>query len=204
MSPAERRAAIVAATGPLLAQYGGDVTTRQIAEAAGIAEGTIFRAFPDKRALFLAVAEEAVNPPTGPAEMATAIAARRGLPDQVAAVVDLLVARMENSMRVMMALRPVLLAEGAEQTAAGKPPGPPEFVVEANRQLLGTLADLLFGPHAEQLRVPPVRAALVLRSLVFGAWHPGMPDAEHRLSAADIADVVLDGILAGARGTGPR
>ncbi|MCU1430433.1 MAG: DNA-binding transcriptional regulator, AcrR family, partial [Actinomycetia bacterium] len=36
---------IVAATLPLLLEHGDRVTSRQIAEAAGIAEGTIFRAF---------------------------------------------------------------------------------------------------------------------------------------------------------------
>ena len=39
---------IVEATLPLLLEHGEMVTTRQIAEAAGIAEGTIFRVFADK------------------------------------------------------------------------------------------------------------------------------------------------------------
>ena len=52
MLPAdERRAAIVEAARPLLLEHGEMVTTKQIAEAAGIAEGTIFRAFPDKDAV---------------------------------------------------------------------------------------------------------------------------------------------------------
>ena len=45
LSPDERRRAIVDAVLPLLIEHGRAVTTRQMAEAAGIAEGTIFRVF---------------------------------------------------------------------------------------------------------------------------------------------------------------
>ena len=44
----ERRDQIVDAALPLLREHGRQVTTRQIADAAGIAEGTIFRAFASK------------------------------------------------------------------------------------------------------------------------------------------------------------
>ena len=74
MAPDERRRAIVDAVVPLLLEHGDDVTTRQIAEAAGIAEGTIFRVFPDKAALLLAAAEEIINPATGRAELEAALA----------------------------------------------------------------------------------------------------------------------------------
>ena len=62
MAPDDRRKAIVDVVVPLLLDHGGEVSTRQIAEAAGIAEGTIFRVFPDKNALWLAVAERTLDP----------------------------------------------------------------------------------------------------------------------------------------------
>jgi AcrR family transcriptional regulator len=194
MAPDARRKAIVEATLPLLVQHGGGVTTRQIAEAAGIAEGTIFRVFEDKRALFLAAAESVMNPPGGREALARTLSELDGLEARVVAVVERLVARMEQSMLVMMALRSVLMAERASAPPDEARPGPPAFVVESNRQLLADLTEVLFAPHADELRVPPGRAALVLRSLVFGAWHPGMPFADHPFTPAEVADAVLRGV----------
>src|SRR5882757_10079785 len=51
MGADERREAIAVAAIPLLAEHGSDVTTGQIARAAGIAEGTVFRVFKDKQEL---------------------------------------------------------------------------------------------------------------------------------------------------------
>ena len=62
MPPEARRAAIVEATLPLLLERGAGISTRQIAEAAGIAEGTIFRVFPDKDAVVQAAIEQAIDP----------------------------------------------------------------------------------------------------------------------------------------------
>src|SRR5660398_293669 len=51
MSVEDRRESILDAVVPLLLSQGADVTTKDIADAAGIAEGTIFRAFVDKEEL---------------------------------------------------------------------------------------------------------------------------------------------------------
>ena len=55
----ERRAALIAATVPVLERFGLDVSTKQIADAAGIAEGTIFRAFATKDELLDLLADAA-------------------------------------------------------------------------------------------------------------------------------------------------
>src|SRR5437660_8070481 len=57
----ERRSMIVAAALPLLLEHGDRVTSRQIAHAAGIAEGTIFRAFRDKDEVIAAVIDMALD-----------------------------------------------------------------------------------------------------------------------------------------------
>ena len=47
-APSDRRASLVEVTIPLLREHGTALTTKQVAEAAGIAEGTVFRAFGTK------------------------------------------------------------------------------------------------------------------------------------------------------------
>jgi AcrR family transcriptional regulator len=189
MAPEDRRKAIIAATLPLLREHGAAVTTKQVAEAAGIAEGTIFRVFPDKRALLLAAAHEVVSPEGAREAMAADLARVPRLEDKVTATVKHLLEMLDEAMAVMMALRPLLVEPGE----APRRPGPPQFVAESNRQLLQNLADLLFAPHADELRLEPARAAVVLRSLVFGTWHPGTEPAA-RLSPEEIADVCLRGV----------
>lgn len=53
---------LVDAITPLLTEFGGAVTTKQIAERAGIAEGTIFRAFGTKEELIQAAVARQLDP----------------------------------------------------------------------------------------------------------------------------------------------
>lgn len=62
LSPQQRRAALIEATIPLLREHGTDVSTRQIADAAGVAEGTIFSVFKDKASLLRAAVVAALDP----------------------------------------------------------------------------------------------------------------------------------------------
>ena len=65
LAPDDRRAALIDATLPLLCEHGMAVSTRQIADAAGVAEGTIFRAFPDKTSLIVATVLRGTDPAGG-------------------------------------------------------------------------------------------------------------------------------------------
>jgi AcrR family transcriptional regulator len=62
LPPDERREAILDAVLPIIKEHGRNASTRQLAEAAGVAEGTLFRAFGDKDSLFDAVARRVLDP----------------------------------------------------------------------------------------------------------------------------------------------
>lgn len=61
MPPEQRRAAIIAATVPLILELGPNLTTRQVAEASGVAEGTIFRVFDSLQDLITAAIIESFS-----------------------------------------------------------------------------------------------------------------------------------------------
>ena len=192
MTPDDRRQAIVEAVIPLLVAKGGEVTTREVAREAGIAEGTIFRVFPDKRSLLMAAAQEAINPAHGQEEFDAAMAeVTGGLRDRVIAATERVLDRMRLTMSVMIAIRPQLMAEFHEKEHQHQP-RPPEFVTQAQEALHRRLTGL-FTPYADELAVDPGTAAVALRSLIFGASRPelGMAPA---LTPDQIADLVLDGV----------
>jgi AcrR family transcriptional regulator len=193
LSADERRDAIIDVVVPLLLEHGSDVSTRQIAEAAGIAEGTIFRVFADKATLLVAAAEEAMNPTGGQEEFAAAMAGATDLRERVVIGAERILDRMRLTMAVMVAVRPYLAARihDAAQEKKKIPLSPP-FMLKAQADLHDRLTGL-FEPYADELAVDPATAALALRALTFGAARPewGMAPA---LTADQIADLVLDGV----------
>ena len=62
MPPDERRLAILKAVLPVVRERGTDVTTRELAEAAQVAEGTLFRVFDDKESLVREAVAAALDP----------------------------------------------------------------------------------------------------------------------------------------------
>lgn len=122
MSRDERRDAIVRATVPLLVEHGAQVSTRQIAEAAGVAEGTLFRAFDDKPAILTAAAHRVLDPTALVAEL-EALPPAGSLEQEVTQVVTVLAGTSRRVQRVMVALHTVLAAEGRTRGHGGRGPG---------------------------------------------------------------------------------
>ncbi len=183
MAPEERRAAIVDATLPLVLQHGAGVSTRQIAEAAGIAEGTIFRVFPDKEAVIQAVTAKAFDPEL---TLRSLRAIDPALPfrERFTEAVAIGQRRLLGVFRLIDAL-------GMQ--------GPPKVDDEAaaqrnkmNDEFLGVLVDVI-GPDAAKLRVPAAEFAHAARLLMFSATHP-MISQGRTLDAAEIVTILLDGM----------
>jgi AcrR family transcriptional regulator len=180
LPPEERRAAIIAATIPLLRVHGPSVTTSQIALAAGLAEGTLFRVFPDKESLITATVQHACDPGPTEAQLA-ALDRNRSLREVMIAAVEILQRRVEQIWSLLAVL-------GMTIPIPPKPlaPPPPE------QGLTRALAEL-FEPFRDELRCEPFHAARLLRTITFAGTHPRMSE-NMPLTAAEIVSVLLDGI----------
>jgi AcrR family transcriptional regulator len=186
LSPEARRASIIAATLPLLRAHGRAVTTAQIALAAGVAEGTLFRVFPDKEALIAAAVESAFDPAPIEGELAR-IDRELPLRDKLVTAVEILQRRVEGVWQLMAVLGIAAPPDPKARAAAGK------LMTEADGRMRAQLAALLEA-HRDELRIPPEHAARLLRAMTFAGTHPRITDVP--LTAGEIVTILLDGIRA--------
>jgi len=173
MAPEARREMIVEAAFPLILEHGERVTTRQIADAAGIAEGTIFRAFADKDDLVAAVVATALDQAPLEDEL-HAIDVSQPLEKCLEAAVAAIQLRVIDVWRLLSAVGPRF----HEHPGAPRPP------------LQGLVR--VFEAHRDRLSVRPTEAAKRLRALTLATTHPLLNDAP--LSSRDVAKQFLYGV----------
>lgn len=186
LAPEDRRRAIVEAITPLLIDRGQAVTTREMAEAAGVAEGTIFKVFPDKSSVIHEAVRASIDPepvirqlgqiyPEAPLEIQLAEAAR------------ILVEQMDRVLALFSTVRTL------HPPGEAHPTSPPSFVTEANAAINRALTGL-FDRHRDRLRIEPEKAAAAFRGLIVGTGHPAMGFSQ-RLAINEVVEILLTGII---------
>lgn len=200
MSRDDRRAAIATATVPLLARYGAAVTTRQIAEAANVAEGTLFRAFEDKDELLHAALVAALDP----APLVRAIQelpARDSLETTLVALADLIQESQRATARIVQVAHQFMGDRHGRHGPPRRHGDHGERGADSHRDArMSAVQDIVgaiearVAPFAPELRTEPRVAASVFFFLVHGHASPMMSQGGP-LDPTQIVDVFLHGVL---------
>lgn len=192
MAPEDRRAALIAATIPLLREHGVLVTTKQIAEAAGVAEGTIFGVFRDKPTLI----REAVLAAFDPEPMERAMSAIDPEQDLRGRLIDaaIMLSRGFNENGKLI---------GLMRTSAKDHNDPTELFRRMGQARMRTFEAVakLIEPDKDLLRVSPEAASHLLVSIIFAAGRhgfgpPGMLGDQPPFEPEQVVSLLLDGLLA--------
>lgn len=218
LSPDERRDAILRAVRPVLLERGVRVTTRELADAAGVAEGTLFRVFDSKQALLREAALAAVGPGIEPV-LAEDISPDLPLEERLEGVVEAMLGRMQVLGQWMSVLHEIG-RPGADEAPTQAPtdergpagsarashPGPHGPWAQRRAQVDARTRELLtraLQPDADRLCTGVEKAVDVLQILVIGSAMRGIA-ARGGASVADLpARLLVQTFLHGLLGPAP-
>ncbi len=194
-----RRQAIIDAALPLLLERGPNISTRAIARACGIAEGTLFRVFETKQELIHATIHAALHPDAAVARLAS-LPDTQSIDERAAAILEIVSAEITRikSLFALVATPHEPHASGGAQPASHEPHqphrhgGPPPHVVE-NRELLTRAVRTALEAYESDLDVPVDHAAQLLMALAFATRFSFVQDAPVA-RAQNLAHMALHGI----------
>lgn len=185
------RTRLISTTIRLVSELGyAKTTTRAIAQAAGVAEGTLYRHFPDKATLF---AEAVLQQNQHVVDWIDTLPARAGTATVAANLTDCLT-HLATLRADILPLELATLTDPELARVAPPPgalPGPPGRLTEYLRaeQELGRL----------RTDADPAHSAVVLLALLFGmSMNPPIPPDQQAVpalpSVADAVDIILKGL----------
>lgn len=196
MAPDERRQAIIDATLPMLLERGPDMSTREIAQAACVAEGTIFRVFETKHDLIHATIHAALMPDAAIAQIAD-LPEGQLLTQRVSAVIEVLRDEIHRTRS--------LFAHFARPSAGPGPVGPPRapfggirppFDPHENKNRLNVAVAAALEPYSAELAVSTAFATNLVSALAFASSFT-LTDGEPPIGSEELSEVVLHGIAKG-------
>jgi AcrR family transcriptional regulator len=190
MSTEDRREAIVAATVPLLFTHGANVTTSQVAKAAGIAEGTVFRAFKDKQELIRTCVQSVL---AADSELELIEQARQAntLAERLSWAISAVSGYLDRMWKLMSVLRDSGYDPHDGHDKQREHKGPPVEMQRITEHVAS-----LFDPD-DDLRVDPSLAARLLLGLVFTNRMHGEGFGDSTADADQLVELFLHGVLRG-------
>ncbi|MBO0608332.1 TetR/AcrR family transcriptional regulator [Myceligenerans salitolerans] len=203
MSPEDRRAAIIEAVMPLVEERGADATSRELADAAGVAEGTLFRAFGDKVCLIGEVALTGLLRASDPAVTRAdleSIDPRLPLVDRVRQVIERGQRRSEEAVAWVMVLRFLHTREGADEQdhlhreRAAQMRSRLMAQQETRRAVVEETLGRVLAQDLDRLRVP-IEVAVSLIESATAHHRPGLERMGPPLPAEVLADALVHGIV---------
>lgn len=192
LPPEERRAQILDAVAPVIKAHGRQASTRQLAEAAGVAEGTLFRVFSSKDELIGAVVERYLGAGLT-LERIDQIAPSLPLAERLTEIVRILISRSAETFEILHAIGPP-----KEPSTEDRIKFRDHMLEQAKR--IDQAVTALIEPDADLLAVSPAQLAELIGGMVFAISNPMLRHfrGEEPTRISDDPESIVDLLLHGS------
>ncbi|GAB3916937.1 hypothetical protein GCM10011575_33030 [Microlunatus endophyticus] len=192
LPPEERRAQILDAVAPVIKAHGRQASTRQLAEAAGVAEGTLFRVFASKEELIGALVERYLGAGLT-LERIDVIDPTLPLAERLTEIVRILISRSAETFEILHAIGPPKEPSTEERLAFRD-----HMLEQAKR--IDRAVTALIEPDAGLLVVSPAQLAELVGGMVFAISNPMLRHfrAEEPARISEEPESIVDLLLHGS------